>query len=232
MSTATLTANDITVRDAVLRQLEWDPEVDASAIGVAAHDGSVTLTGFIDSYAGKLAAERAAKRIRGVRAVANDIQVRLRLPRTDEQIAQDAAHALALRVTIPSTVQATVHSGHVTLTGRVPWLFQRSDTEFAVRPIAGVRGVVNRIEVVPNTTIRDVRHRIAEALHRMADVNAKSVTVVVHGSEATLSGTVATWAQRDAAEHAAEAAPGVSVVRNLITVKPADFDNEDAGEIC
>ena len=232
MSTITLTANDIAVRDAVIRQLEWDPEVDAAAIGVSAHDGAVTLTGFIDSYAGKLAAERAAKRIRGVRAVANDIQVRLRLARTDEDIAHDTARALALHVALPKTVQATVHDGHVTLTGRVPWLFHRTVADMAVRPIAGVRGVVNRIEVIPDAVVRDVRHRITETLHRMADVNAKGVNVVVKGTEATLNGTVASWAQRDAAQEAAEAAPGISVVHNLITVKPADFDTADTCEIC
>ena len=232
MSTTTLTAYDVTVRDAVVRQLEWDPEVDAAAIGVAAHDGAVTLTGFIDSYAGKLAAERAAKRIRGVRAVANDIQVRLRLARTDEAIAHDAARALALRVALPKTVQATVHGGHVTLTGRVPWLFHRSVAELAIRPIDGVVAIANRIEVVPNATTRDVRHRITEALHRVADVNAKNVNVEVHGTEATLTGTVTTWAQREAVAEAAEAAPGIAVVHNLITIKPVDFDTSDTCEIC
>jgi osmotically-inducible protein OsmY len=232
MSISTLTAVDIGIRDAVLGQLVWDPEVNADAIGVSAHEGAVTLTGFIDSYAGKLAAERAAKRVRGVRAVANDIQVRLRLARTDEEIAHDAARALALRVTIPKTVQAMVHNGHLTLTGRVPWLFHRTAAELAVRPIAGVAGVVNRIEVVPDSTIRDVRHRITEALHHLADINSKHIVVAVHGTEATLTGTVSSWAQRDAAQEAAEAAPGISVVHNLIDVQPASFDTSDTCEIC
>jgi osmotically-inducible protein OsmY len=232
MSTITLKASDISVRDTVVRQLEWDPEVDAAAIGVSAHDGAVTLTGFIDSYAGKLAAERAAKRGRGVRAVANDIQVRLKLPRTDEDIAYDAARALALHVTLPKTVQATVHNGHITLTGTVPWSYQRSTAEIAIRHLAGIAGVVNRIEVVPESTLRDVRHRITESLHQMADINAKHIVVSVHGTEVTLTGTVASWAQRDAAQYAAEAAPGVTAVHNLIDVKPADFDTADTGEIC
>ena len=232
MSTQTLSAHDVRVRESVIQQLEWDPEVDAAAIGVSARDGAVTLTGFIDSYAGKLAAERAAKRVRGVRAVANDIQVRLRLARSDEEIAHDAARALALRVGLPKTVQAAVHNGHITLTGRVPWLYHKTVAELAVRPIAGVSGVIDRIEVVPNSTYRDVRHRITEVLHRMADVNAKHVAVSVHGTEATLTGTVSSWAQRDAAQYAAEAAPGISVVHNLIEVTPADFDTADTGEIC
>src|SRR5512138_2815422 len=121
MSTATLSDADVRVRDSVMRQLEWDPQVEASAVGVAAKDGAVTLTGFIDSYAGKLAAERAAKRVRGVRAVADDLQVRLKIARADDEIAADAARALRLRSTLPESVQAAVHNGHVTLTGSVPW---------------------------------------------------------------------------------------------------------------
>ncbi len=147
VTTATLTEADVRVRDAVMRQLDWDPEVDASAVGVAAKNGTVTLTGFIDTYSGKLAAERAAKRVHGVRAVANDIEVRLRLERTDADIAQDAARALELHSMIPETVQAVVHNGHLTLTGKVEWLYQKESAERAVRHIRGVRGVLNHITV-------------------------------------------------------------------------------------
>jgi osmotically-inducible protein OsmY len=124
MTTMSLTDTDLRVRDSVLRQLDWDPEVDNSAVGAAAKNGVVTLTGYIDSYSGKLAAERAAKRVHGVRAVANDIEVRLRLGRTDSDIAADAARALELRSTVPESVQAVVHDGHITLTGRVTWIAQ------------------------------------------------------------------------------------------------------------
>ena len=232
MTTATLTARDIRTRDAVIRQLEWDPDVDASGIGVAAHEGAVTLTGFIDSYAGKLAAERAAKRVRGVRAVANDVQVRLKLGRTDEDIARDAARALFLNASLSDTVQATVHQGHVTLTGRVPWIYHRDIAALAIHRIAGVVGIVNRIEVVAPPADRDVRHRITEALHRLADVNAKQVHVAVKGHEATLTGTVTSWAQRDAVQHAAEAAPGITMVHNRVDVQPTEVDNADTYEIC
>jgi osmotically-inducible protein OsmY len=125
-----------------MRQLDWDPEVDASAVGIAAKNGTVTLTGYINSYSGKLAAERAAKRVRGVRAVANDIEVRLKLARVDSDIAADVVHALELRSTIPDGVQAALHNGHVTLTGKVNWVFQKRDAEKAVRHIRGVRDVV------------------------------------------------------------------------------------------
>ena len=149
MTTATLTANDFDLRDDVLRRLERDADADVRAIGVSAHDGAVTLTGFVGSGAEKLAAERAALHVPGVRAVANDIQVRSRFFRSDDEIAYEAATALALRPAIPETVQATVVQGHVTLTGRVPILFHRVAAEWAIRPLAGVSGVINRIEVIP-----------------------------------------------------------------------------------
>jgi osmotically-inducible protein OsmY len=149
MTIASLTNRDVRVRDDVMWELELDPEVDASEVGVAARNGTVTLTGFIDTYAGKLAAERAAKRVPGVRAVANDIEVRLRLERTDVDIAQDAVDALTLRTTVADRVQVVVHNGHVTLTGHVIWLYQKQAAERAMRYIRGVRGVHNHITVVP-----------------------------------------------------------------------------------
>lgn len=220
MSTASLTDVDVRVREAVQRQLEWDPEVDAGSIGVAAKGGAVTLTGYIDSYSGKLAAERAAKRVRGVRAVANDIDVRLKLARTDPDIAADVTRALEMRGTVPAGVQATVHNGHVTLTGKVPWFYERREAEKAVRHVRGVAGVHNHITVVPHATERDVRHRIVEALHRNANVDARHITVRVVGDRAYLSGQVGTWLQRDSAERAAADAPGIAHVENQIAIEP------------
>jgi osmotically-inducible protein OsmY len=226
MTTANLSETDMRVRDSVLRQLEWDPEVDASAVGAAAKDRVVTLTGYIDTYAGKLAAERAAKRVRGVRAVANDIEVRLKLERTDPDIAKDAVRALELRSTVPDNVQVVVHSGYITLTGKGNWMFQKVSAEKAVRHIKGVRGVKNHIDVVPIAAERDVRHRIVEALHRNADVDARHVTVSVSGDVATLSGSVGTWFQRESAERAAAGAPGITLVDNRIAVEPPDGPDE------
>jgi osmotically-inducible protein OsmY len=220
MSTASLTDADVRVRDAVLRQLEWDPEVDASAIGVAARGGTITLTGFIGSYAGKLGAERAAKRVRGVRAVANDIEVRLKLERTDADIAADVTRALEMRTTIPDSVQAAIHNGHVTLTGKVDWRFQSREADEAVHHIRGVRHVVNHIAIAPRTVERDVRHRIVEALHRNANIDARQIRVAVSGDTATLTGHVGTWLQRESAERAAADAPGIVHVDNRIDVKP------------
>ena len=233
MTTATLTDVDVRVRNAVMRQLEWDPEVDASAIGVTARNGTVTLTGFIDTYSGKFGAERAAKRVHGVRAVANDIDVRLRLERTDADIAQDAARALELRSTIPESVQAVVHYGHITLTGKVDWLYQKESAEKAVRHIRGVRNVLNHITVAPQAAVRDVRHRIVKALHQNADVDARHITVMVSGDTATLTGMVGTWLQRESAERAAANAPGIAHVDNRIIVQSFhDSKMDDWDEIC
>ncbi|HLG57571.1 MAG TPA: BON domain-containing protein [Vicinamibacterales bacterium] len=219
MTTANLTDIDLRVRDAVVRQLDWDPEVDASAIGVAAKDGTVTLTGYIDSYSGKLAAERAAKAVRGVRGVANDIDVRVKLDRTDPEIAADAVRALELRHNIPDTVQAAVHDGTVTLTGRVDSAFQTRGAAQAVRHIRGVRNVVNHITVAPRAAERDVRHRIVAALHRNANLDAKGITATVSGNTVILTGEVGTWLQRESAARAAADAPGIIRVDNRIAVE-------------
>ena len=229
MSTATLTDKNVRLRDAVLHQLEWDPAVDASGIGVTAHGGAVTLTGSIDTYAGKLAAERAAKRVHGVRAVANDLDVKLIAGRTDADIAADAATMLRLHNEVPDSVQATVNHGHLTLTGTVDWHYQRMQAEKAVRHLRGVRQVADRITVVPRPAGRDLRRRIAQALYRNATLDAKHIEVTVTGSVAHLKGTATTWLQRDAAERAAYDAPGITMVDNQIVVDPP---NDDNCEIC
>jgi osmotically-inducible protein OsmY len=229
MSTATLTDQDLRVRDAVMQQLEWDPAVDAGAVGVSARDGAVTLTGSIKTYAGKLAAERAAKRVRGVRAVANDITVTLAVGRTDTDIAADAATMLRLHHEVPDTVQAAVHHGHVTLTGTVDWHYQRLQAEKAVRHIRGVRQVIDHVAVVPRAAGKDMRRRIAQALYRNASLDAKHVEVTVTGSVVHLRGTATSWLQRQAAERAAYDAPGITLVDNQIIVEPPDSDD---CEIC
>jgi osmotically-inducible protein OsmY len=162
---ASLTDANVQLRDAVVEQLEWDSRVNASGIGVIACGGTVTLTGLIDSYAGKLAAERAAKRVRGVRAVANDIEVRLKLDRADADIAADVTSALEENDTVPGSVQASVHNGRVTLTGKVEQVFQKNSAEQVVRHIHGVRSVADYIRVAPRataeaTTVARVDHRV------------------------------------------------------------------------
>jgi osmotically-inducible protein OsmY len=227
MAIGTLSQLDLRIRDAVSKELAWDSEVDATAIGVTARDGAVTLTGFIDSYAGKLAAERAAKRVRGVKAVANDVQVRVRLDRTDEDIARDAAWALEFRGTELDHVQATVHQGLLTLTGSVPSMFKRSVAENAVKHIKGARHVINRVEVVPTASQEDVQQEITRALHRRADVDARGIEVFVTGNRVRLTGTVNSWSERVAVEEAASHAPGVASVENDLGVRMDEQSAED-----
>lgn len=233
MTTVTITETDIRLRDAVVRQLDWDPEVDASAIGVTAMDGIVTLTGFIDGYTGKLAAERVVKRVRGVRAVANDTTVRLLVDRTDTDIAHDAAQALKLGPALAANVQAVVHNGRVTLTGTVEWLFQKDQAENAVGHVRGLLGVLNHITVKPRSGQRDVQRRIKRALHHNADLDGRHISVTVSDEVVTLRGTVGSWMQRDAAERAAGSAQGITRVDNEIVVEPPEpHEFEPPDEIC
>jgi osmotically-inducible protein OsmY len=227
MTTAGLSATDVSMKDAVMRQLEWDPEVDATAVGVAARNGAVTLTGYTGTYFSKLAAERAAKRVRGVRAVANDIEVRLKLERVDSDVAADVVRALELNSTIPDTVQAAVHHGYVTLTGQANWMYQKRDAEKAVRHVRGVREVLNHIVIAPRAVERDVRHRIVEALHRNANLDSRNISISVSGDTATLTGTVGSWLQRESAERAAFDAPGIVHVDNRIAVEPRPSDIDE-----
>ena len=229
-TTTTATAADLEMRDAVLQELDWDSQFDAGQIGVSARAGAVTLTGSIDTYAAKLAAERAAKRVRGVRAVANDIEVRLRHPRGDAEIAADAARELGRRPTLPGSVQAAVHDGHVTLTGTVVTLFQKAVAEKAIAHIPGVKEVVNRIDIAIGTAA-GLRERIARAIGRSNHGLAEGVEAAVLGDTVTLTGVVHSWVAREAAELAAMHAPGIARIDNRLAVAETEPDNVDQ-DIC
>jgi osmotically-inducible protein OsmY len=220
---------DLSLRDAVQRQLDWDARVDPSGIGVTAHAGVVTLTGYVDSYVGKLAAERAARRVRGVRGVANDVEVRLRFERVDPDLAADAVRALDLRATVPESVQVIVHNGYVTLTGTAPTLFHSAEAEKAVRYIRGVRGIRNRIRVIPQASAARTSQDIADALTRAAGVHGGGIEVRVADGVVTLTGSVATWNDRESAERAVMHAPGIAVVDNRLVVLAREPEVE---EIC
>jgi osmotically-inducible protein OsmY len=213
------TEADTHLRDAVLRQLEWEPEITSQDISVSAKSGAVTLTGFVRSYAEKFAAERAAKSIYGVRAVANDIEVRPIMTRTDPEIARDITQAMKIDLRIPDDrIKVGIDDGCVTVDGTVDWNYQREAAENCARKVNGVRGVANKIAVKPTVSPTGVKAKIEDALRRSAEIDARRITVSAQDGTITLSGNVHSWFERDEAERAAWAAPGVSRVVDHIAI--------------
>jgi len=219
MATATLIHTDEEIQKDVLAELKWDAQVQPNEIGVSVKDGVVTLTGWVDSYLKKWAAEDAAHRVGGVKAVANDIEVKLFSERTDADIAEAAIRALQWDASVPAEkIQVTVSKGWVTLKGEVNWNFEKQDAERVVRRLTGVKGVSNLITVKPSTTPSELKKRIEDALVRNAKVDANKITVEVQGSKAILKGAVRAWVEKEEAERVAWLAPGVTSVENRITV--------------
>jgi osmotically-inducible protein OsmY len=219
MST-TLTTFDQRLRDSVMHQLVADPQVDASLVGVSAQEGIVTLSGYVNSYAEKLAAERSCRRVYGVRALANELEIRLAVERIDPDIARDALEALKNRIDVPLGIAVTIRNGHLTLSGVVEWMYQKMAAERAVKYLRGVKGVFNQITLSPTAVPKDVQKRIVDSLHRHADIDARRIHVEAEGSRVTLSGTVRSWMEKDEAQRAAWRVPGVAVVDNRISVVP------------
>jgi osmotically-inducible protein OsmY len=208
------------VQQEVLDELTWDSSVDAAGIGVAVTDGAVTLTGHVRSFAEKRAAEKAAKRVRGVVAVANDLEVRLpsSLQHDDTDIAAAVASMLKWNVSVPQGVTASVQNGWLTLDGEVDWNFQKLAAEKGVRNIAGVRGLTNMIRMKERPQLKQVKDQIHKAFHRSAQIDADHVKVSIEDGRVTLSGTVRSWSERMEAEHAARAAAGIRDVVNELHV--------------
>lgn len=213
--------SDKALRQAVIDELEWDPSFNARHIGVAVEDGVVTLSGHVGSYIERLAAEKAVKRVKGVRAIAEEIEVRFPSDKktSDDQIAKRALDVIAWDSTIPKDrIQIKVQNGFVTLTGEVDWFYQRDDAEAAVRKLTGVKGLSNEIKVKPQVRGTDIKQRIETALKRNAEVEADAIKVTVQEGRVILDGKVKAWYERELAERTAWSAPGVISVEDRISI--------------
>jgi osmotically-inducible protein OsmY len=219
--------DDLTLQAMVMDELIWEPSIDAAHIGVSVNNGVVTLSGFVDSYLAAAAAEHAASRVHGVKAIAEEIEVRLPNDQkhADDEIAQRAVRILSWDIEVPEKlIQVKVSHGIVTLSGEVPYYFQKTAAESDVRRLGGVRGVINQLTVhhgAGSLTEPDVvRHKIEDALRRSADVEASHIGINVDGGKVTLSGHVRSWFERGVVRNAAWAAPGVTEVRDQLAIQP------------
>jgi osmotically-inducible protein OsmY len=220
MATMMWTDNDI--QQDVLDEFVWDPEIEGPDVGVEVDDGVVTLTGTVDSYLIKMAAEKAAQRVEGVRAVANGLSIRGPYTHNDTDIAKAAADALEANHQVPpDRVEVTVQNGKVTLRGEVNWSYQSNAAASSVRYLRGVRDVINLIQVKqPKASATEVQSGIERALLRAAEVDADRIRVRVDDGNVRLSGTVRSWPEKQEAGYAAWRAKGVTTVTNDIAVRP------------
>jgi len=209
------------IRRDVEAELRWTPDIDETDVAVKVNDGVLTLAGFVHSYYERYLAEAAAKRVAGVTGVANDLEVRLSSGEgmADPEIARAAV--AAVRAELPVThekIKVVVREGRVTLEGNVEWYFQKDRAESAVRRLHGVIAVSNLIRIAPRVSAIEIKEKIEEAFRRSAGVDASHISIEARGGEVTLRGNVRSWAERDQAQHTAWAAPGVTQVKNDITV--------------
>jgi osmotically-inducible protein OsmY len=215
--------SDKEIQKDVMKELDWDPQVDAIEVGVQVKDGLVTLTGTVATYAKKLAAKRAAHRVNGVLDVVNNLTVELVDPhkKADQEVAKAVRHALEWDVLVPDTkIHSTVANGYVTLDGQLDSWADKTAAEFAVERLAGVKGVDNRIEIKPKTRIdsEKIRTAIEGTLERQAEREAERIGVKVQDGFVTLTGTVRSWTEKNAVHNVAAFTPGVRRVDDLLLV--------------
>lgn len=214
--------NELKLRDDVMDELAYEPSVEAAHIGVAVDQNTVTLTGHVSSYAQNFAAIAAVRRVKGVRGIADEIEVvdPAQALTSDEDLLQRAVNMLAWESVVPAeAIQVTVHSRLVTLTGKVNWEYQKSSAERSIRRLASVRAVIKNIEIEPHAKAEDVKGKIEAALKRHAEVEAKNICVTVRDdSDVLLEGEVQSWDEKVAVEKAAWSAPGVKNVKDQLTI--------------
>ena len=214
-------SEELKLQQRVIDELTFDPAVNAAHIGVSVRGNVVTLNGHVESYAEKFAAERATGRVKGVAAVAQEIEVRLPADKklADDEIAQRAIKMMSWNIALPpGAIHITVEHGIVILEGTVDWGYQRAEAEYDVQRLSGVKGVVNQLTIRPQVTAEDIRAQLLAAFERSAELEAKRIAVDVHEGKVVLTGRVDSWNERAEAERATWSVPGVTSVEDRIAI--------------
>ena len=217
---------DLQIKNDVMEELKWEPVLNASQIGVSVKDGVVTLSGTVDSYSKKITAERSAKKIDGVKAIAEDIEVVLpgTSKRNDTDIADAVVNALKWHSAVREhKINVKVESGIVTLEGEVDWEFQKNSAKMMVENLLGVTGIINNIKIKQQSSVSEIKKKIISAFHRSATIDASGIEIEIIGSKAILKGNVRSWAEKEDAENAVWSASGIDRVDNRLEIKTEEL---------